>query len=379
MGDFCKKSREKLWLKYCNFLNMEKLTLTSEEKKKLDIRGFYILQIITFKDFIKNTFFWLVLSGIFLSIILYMLLLNTAELLFFHIILTILGTLFISSLFLYIFSSTIFFWKKNMIAYGVINKKGFIEFLIRMSYIFRTIYNGIDNFWEEIGKMQSYKKDNPVLFISILWCMITLMGWSYYLNRYFPIITEADIVRNISYILIPIWTYLWVGWIWNTLINHFHPLYAFWNIWEKIQKLTPAIESKSKEIQKNFEKDMNFRVLSEWFDTLSSTFSEIVSLVIKLERVEKKANKWNLFDSEKYINSLRGDIITPLKSLKSFLEEQRMNLRESQKELQKVRVKVGGDNELTSESELSSKRSEGLLVELDENISKLEEMIGKIY
>jgi hypothetical protein len=173
------------------------------------------------------------------------------------------------------------------------------------------------------------------------------------------------------------------------LMGKIHPLYAFWNIWEKIQKLTPTIESQSKMMQKNFEKDMNFRVLSEWFDTLSSTFSEIVRLVIKLEQGEKKANKWNLFDSEKYIDSLRRDIVEPLQSLKSFLMQQRDKLLESQRELQRVQVRVGDNRdsassvewrneELISESELSSKRSESLLIELDQNIVKLEEMVRKI-
>jgi hypothetical protein len=166
------------------------------------------------------------------------------------------------------------------------------------------------------------------------------------------------------------------------IIENLNPLYAFWNLWEKIQKLTPQIEEKSKLIQKNFKKEMNFRVLSTWFDSLSTTFSEIISLVIKLERVEKKANKWNLFDSEKYISSIKWDIVEPLKSLKLFLEEKRSELQLSQKELQKVRVGWSQDSgtspEWQAHAELSSKRSEPLLTELTENIEKLEGMIEKM-
>jgi hypothetical protein len=54
---------------------------------------------------------------------------------------------------------------------------------------------------------------------------------------------------------------------------------------------------------------MNYKVLSDGFDGLASTFSQIVSLVIRLEKTEQKANKGNLFDSEKYISSLRSDIV----------------------------------------------------------------------
>ncbi len=174
------------------------------------------------------------------------------------------------------------------------------------------------------------------------------------------------------------------------LFQSFHPLYAFWNLWEKIQKLTPVIEKKSKEIQENFKKDMNFRILSHGFDSLSSTFSDIVSFVIKLEKIEQRANKWNLFDSEKYINSLRWDIVEPLKSLKTFLEKKKEELEKSQKELAHIRVRVWGkeDAEMNSawpeqsgfisESALSSKRSESLFWELAENIERLDMMIAKM-
>ena len=120
---------------------------------------------------------------------------------------------------------------------------------------------------------------------------------------------------------------------------------------------------------------MNFSILSNWFDSLSATFTDIVSLVIKLEKVEAKANRGNLFDSEKYINSLRSDIITPLTSLRSFLEKQKIELLESQKEL--TRVQVWGGEE-TGNTELQSKRSDSLIQELTENIEKLDVMIGKM-
>lgn len=68
-------------------------------------------------------------------------------------------------------------------------------------------------------------------------------------------------------------------------------LSSFLNLGEKIQKLTPRIEEQSKQIQSEFQSDMNFSVLSDGFDSLSVTFSEIVALVIKLEKVEARANK----------------------------------------------------------------------------------------
>jgi hypothetical protein len=166
------------------------------------------------------------------------------------------------------------------------------------------------------------------------------------------------------------------------IFQSFHPLYAFGNLWEKIQKFTPEIEEQSKFIQSNFKKEQNFNILSEGFDSLSTTFSKIIVLVIKLEHVEKKANKWNLFDSTKYINSLRSDIVEPLKQLKSFLEKQREELLFSQNELQRIKVQVGADPSFHSgwqeHTELASKRTEPLLRELSENIEKLDTMIQKM-
>jgi hypothetical protein len=111
-------------------------------------------------------------------------------------------------------------------------------------------------------------------------------------------------------------------------VTLFHPILIFSALSKKIQSLTPLVEEKSREIQKNFQEDMNFSVLSDGFDSLSSTFSQIVTLVIKLEKIEAKANRGNIFDSEKYIKSLRSDILDPLKQLKSFLEKQREELNE---------------------------------------------------
>ena len=68
--------------------------------------------------------------------------------------------------------------------------------------------------------------------------------------------------------------------------------------------------------------------------------------------------------------------MTPLVELKSFLEKQREELLTSQKELSKVMV--GESSELSGNRELATKRGEEILSELDGNIGKLEEMIGKM-
>ena len=196
------------------------------------------------------------------------------------------------------------------------------------------------------------------------------------------------ILGILLFLTIPIhqyFPYLLLGWApipFIFLIRNFHPLYAFGNLGSRIQSLTPRISETSEKIEKEFSTEMNFRTLSHSFDTLSIDFSKISSYVLKLEQIEKKANKWNLFDSEKYIGSLREDIVKPLTTLRSFLKKKKTELEASEQEMKKVRVRVGWSwhtwwNWETENLELQSKRSEPLRAELTENISKLDVMIEK--
>ncbi len=183
------------------------------------------------------------------------------------------------------------------------------------------------------------------------------------------------IVLTCIYILIPLIVIGLFMMIMRSIFQKFHPLYAFGNLGEKIQKLMPQIESQSKTMQKNFASDMSYRILSDGFDGLASTFSQIVSLVIRLEKVEARANRGNLFDSGKYISSLRSDIVGPLGSLRIFLDGKRTELISSREELSRVGVKIGWAIE---NRDLTSARTEPLILELTENIEKLDMMIGKM-
>ena len=252
--------------------------------------------------------------------------------------------------------------------------------LIRNAY-YKSKYNTLKEFTYHpfTWMKRNFGTDKETWFIA-LWLISLIWFWAIY------IISSILAIGQILIALYYIWFFLTSGlmfiifWqIWRVFVEYFHPLYSFWNLWSKIQSLTPQIEEKSKEIQKNFQEDMNFSVLSDGFDALSKTFSEIISLVIKLEKIEAKANKGNLFDSEKYINSLRTDILKPLQQLKWFLEMQKEQLISSQGELRRVRVRIWSSKSLTQESELSSKRSDSLISELTENIEKLDDMVSKLH
>lgn len=378
MGIFCKYY--KIWYSFF----MQNLNLTTDEIANLDKYSFSIRRNFSWSNHIETVIYLLFLSAfsiipwLFLWVIGFPMLSTfmnfDSNYSFFLSVIFFSGISIAYPLFQYTYffvrSGITFFTVDKKLEYGAIHQIWDIRPKIFMEWLMERIAS--QTTFEEKMKLYFYgiflPIGVPLLFLATLkhsgeyesYTLISTLFYGYLLFVLF-LTVFTSLIRN--------------------LFQSFNPLYAFGNLWEKIQKLTPIIEAKSKEIQKNFEQDMNFSVLSDWFDSLSSTFSQIVSLVIKLEHVEKRANKWNLFDSEKYINSLRSDIVEPLKSLKVFLEKQREELLHSQKELQRVRV-WGSDPEINSgwqgHRELSSKRSDLLLSELTENIEKVDRMIAKM-
>ncbi len=351
-----------------------------EQKSVLERRGFLVLQYISFKEFIINFIYWYVvitfLYDIFYislgGIISWIVLRN----IFFAILL--LGfCILIFSIKEYIFSSKIFITERWSIGFGsnkidasfIYDKKQKILIFLKIYTLLRDKIRVMSN--------KDWKTDWTGWIISWLFFLFAISGVG-------TILSFLPKEYLVWYILLPICILSTTVYVLNFLVNIFHPLYAFWNLWSKIQSLTPRISESSDKIQKEFSTDMNFSVLSEWFATLASDFSKISGYVLKLEQIEKKANKWNLFDSEKYISSLREDILTPLISLKRFLEQKKIEIEASREELkgiqsqrQRVQVQVGWSDTLTGNTELQSKRTEPLINELTENIEKLGIMIEK--
>ncbi len=348
------------------------ILLTYEEEENLRRRGFVTLNLVTKKDFYLNTIAGLALawlSSFFIFLWPWAIL----------ILIVVFIWLFLKAWFWYVFSSQIILSESNITGFWyswedpiIIKKRYHSTFLFRELYMY-------------LKELDSLRKGGRILeFIVILGIFFWLGLFSVIVGEYFTISSSEDLA-GWSMIILFLWTifYTFSAYFFNYLVTLFHPILIFSALSKKIQSLTPLVEEKSREIQKNFQEDMNFSVLSDRFDSIASTFSEIITLVIKLEKIETKANKGNIFDSEKYINSLRVDILVPLKSLKSFLETQKEELGKSHWELKKVRVRVGWvDPSLWSgwqeQKELASKRSESLLMELTENIERLDTMIQKI-
>ena len=128
-------------------------------------------------------------------------------------------------------------------------------------------------------------------------------------------------------------------------------------------------------IEQAFWENINFEELKKWFSELAKELVFINQLVMSIDLLEKRANTGNLFDSEKYTKSLREDIKNPLISLRSFLSTRLSELEQLKGEMQKVQVKVGWWEEALT---LQSARTDPLMVELRDNIEKLDGMIEKL-
>ena len=304
---------------------MEKIELTPEEQIELEKREFLVKKLMSLYDFFKDIIIWTIVFGLLGWVMGWVLRLYYTDTEWINGIVqyaSIIPLLLqIQHLLNWILGGKLFFWETHILVFWkILNSINNINQGSYISGLIRFIRNNI-SFRIPDGSYVSEFAVAIFLYIPIL-MFISISYW---------ISPLSHNTINLIILIIPI-IYLFILII-RFFLEIFHPLYAFGNLWEKIKKLTPKIEEKSKEIQENFQKDMNFKILSDGFDSLSSTFSEIISLVIKLEKIESRANKWDLFDSDKYINSLRTDIIEPLISLRSFLEKQKIELKQSGKEL----------------------------------------------
>jgi hypothetical protein len=291
-------------------------------------------------------------------------------------------------------SSTLFYYNDWILCWGKI----FLSDTLLQDYLWNTIFSSILKF--EIRRKDLYQVNAIIRFlIRFLIYGTGLISGIAWMFVFFIMIGMAeqnsDTIDISRHAVILVWLGIFVGFAiysFTFLYRYFSPYYQFWRVGKRLQTIWKELSDLNKNIQLLFLKDIPwegfFYQIKKQFSILSGRSREIYSLSVNMEKLEKRINKGNLFDSAKYIGSLRADIVTPLTELKKFLEWQREQLLESQKELSRVRV--GWDPETSSEPvlnsfqewqeniELQSKRSESLLQELDTNITALGEMIGKM-
>lgn len=169
--------------------------------------------------------------------------------------------------------------------------------------------------------------------------------------------------------------YFFLGVIVIYLLTIFNNFGHFLSLWFEIQEITKKMILASDTIKLNFVGNQKFWELEEWLDTFALILKKLTTKIIRIEKIERSIGKWNIFDSQKYLNSLKGNITEPLRLLQSFLGNKRTELIASREELSRVRVQVGWASE---NRDLQSARTEPLMVELTENIDQLDVMIKKM-
>ncbi len=155
------------------------------------------------------------------------------------------------------------------------------------------------------------------------------------------------------------------------LSNIFHPLTSFVYTWERIQHYTRDFIIHSNNIQENFkEKLLNCNFLKD-FKLLASFLEKINRLVSKIEVIESTLNMGDVFQSKKYIASLKEDICKPLYALSVMLGEKRSEIIVAIKELNTLK-------EWTAHTLLHNKRLENLLTQVEMMISLSSKLLLKI-
>ncbi len=364
-----------------NSLEISPIRISKQDQKFLEKSGFMVVECISFLHFIKR---FTILGGL-------------LWIFFFPYLIICLIVSIIISIFVGTFGQTM-----NILLYGwfsiyTIVLICLIIWYIRWKYLFLTSEGAIAFFrwyptwetsylkWYDLYNLDLYKykkalkMNSPRIYEFIKWLAfvasamlfgtLMLIVWSSDENI-IGLFLYAIIAFLIFQIIISI-CLLWLDWI----IAYLYPIISFGKIWKKIQRITPQISEQSQIIQAEFEKNMDFSKLHTGFAWLSSLFSHVLELVIEIEKIETRANKGNMFDSKKYINSLRMDIMEPLQSLKGFLEIQKKKLFDSQQELISVWERR---DQLSEYTVLQSKRTELVIGELDSNIILLQDMIQKM-
>ena len=359
-----------------NFTVIEQTYLSPEEAETIDTRGFVIKKILDYKWVFLSLFYhllvyWLVACIGYLGIGYFYWLVASVEdytiyidaILQVYLIASVIGWFL---LFLWI-SQTYSLYRFWVVTYDsiIINNHIYQDTASIPISKFQFMNHVIQVWSNWIETMLRPSSEGRSMRDIVTWIMSFVFTW---------FVIGIVAMLNIGFFLL--------FFVLNSVLPYFSTFSRYILSLRKLERESSHLSEISSKIIDFFTHDRDVHTLDQYFSDLSQSYNRIIHTIRELEQVEEKANQWNIFDSEKYIHSLRCDILEPLKSLKSFLEAQKEELEKSQWELKKMRVRVGGtDPSLRSgreQSELVSKRGELLREELTENIKKLDTMIHKI-
>ncbi|MBP6981214.1 hypothetical protein KBB25_00345 [Candidatus Gracilibacteria bacterium] len=258
---------------------------------------------------------------------------------------------------------------------GIILLPFLLSLPILFGYIRYYIKTGV-TFFSDTGVMELGE------IVSTKNYILNMLNRSMQKRRAFFLLPVIIILIFLSYFVLRVFFYVYIIFfiIITVLIvsarriyQLFFPIYAFGILGGKIQKIHTSMDQKIVSIKANFRYDIHFGFLSREFTFISTSFTKLNSYILKLENIETRLDKGNLFDSKKYINSFQIDIWSLLNEVKVFLEKQKNNIEQMQIQMNQTEIVDNYTHFL-----ITTKRMSMLQEELRENINKIDGMMGKI-
>ena len=215
---------------------MEKIELTPEEQIELEKREFLVKKLMSLYDFFKDIIIWTIVFGLLGWVMGWVLRLYYTDTEWINGIVqyaSIIPLLLqIQHLLNWILGGKLFFWETHILVFWkILNSINNINQGSYISGLIRFIRNNI-SFRIPDGSYVSEFAVAIFLYIPIL-MFISISYW---------ISPLSHNTINLIILIIPI-IYLFILII-RFFLEIFHPLYAFGNLWEKIKKLTPKIDSR---------------------------------------------------------------------------------------------------------------------------------------
>ncbi len=167
---------------------------------------------------------------------------------------------------------------------------------------------------------------------------------------------------------------LLMSYVIGIIMQYFSPLSRFANIGIDLQNCVEKVEIWCKNIIISLRGDIDFRIVHSSFDTIAKNLSRSYKLSKKLEQIELEYNVGNIFDSAKFLESLKSDIRSSATELILFLNEKKISLT-SGKALNRNQQK---ENSLVGHLILLDRRTDIVISQIDTGISCIQELLKKL-
>lgn len=330
--------------------------LIRNEYREFEKRWFYIKELFWAKELtqIFLDFIWPLIIGLALSI-------GTIVILNIQDIYLVLGVIlllpiwyFLRNIFFYIFLWKIFITNTGIYSFNT--KK---VFFTKIKYLTTAIKLQKNKYILHNTFGDPFTKIIVLLFISIfIWLLQYLMWlWSWFLVKIF-----FGIIITVG------WLYILIYWL-RQCIEHFHPLYIFWNIGKEIEKLINEIDDISIQIQIENRENINYEIFEKWYLLATENCEKIISHLEKINAIKLRINDGNTFSSDKYLNSLRLDTVNIFNEIKKFMEMKKMQLTD---------IQNGMIRSAWTETEEWKKETEEWIKKISDHIEQFDTLIKKI-